>query len=145
MQETRRRRLYFILILLTGIGLSVAVASYALRGSIDLYLTPSQLIQHAGQQQECRLGGLVVKGSVHDTTGGISFALTDYHQTVTVTYRGILPSLFREGQGIVAQGHVNAQGVFVASQVLAKHDENYHPPGIPKEPVYAASQEREGV
>ncbi|MCH9769390.1 MAG: cytochrome c maturation protein CcmE [Gammaproteobacteria bacterium] len=133
MQIHRRRRLYFIILLLTAISLAVGLALFALRRNINLYLTPTQVLrQHMAAQREFRLGGMVVKGSVQRVPGTLKlhFTLTDFQNTVSVYYQGVLPSLFREGQGIVAQGALNAKGVFIADQVLAKHDSNYHPPGI---------------
>jgi len=135
MNLPRKRRMYFIIFLLVGVGLAVGLALFALRKNINLYFTPSQLKQHANAlNKEFRLGGLVVTHSVHRVADSlkVSFVLTDFKNTITVKYNGILPSLFREGQGIVAQGKLNAKGVFVADQVLAKHDSTYRPPGIPK-------------
>lgn len=136
MHTKRKRRLYFILLLLFSIGTAIALSLYALRQNIDLYYTPTQLKQaKLLKGRELRLGGMVVKGSVKrvPNTLKVTFVLTDFKQQCTVQYNGILPSLFREGQGIVAEGQVNVQGVFIADQVLAKHDANYHPPGIPRE------------
>ena len=137
----RRRRLYFILLLLVGIGSAVGFSLFALRQNINLYYTPEQLLRHKEPVgHHFRLGGMVVKGSVHrvPNTLKLSFVLTDYHASVKVSYDGILPSLFREGQGIVAQGKLQANGVFVADRVLAKHNANYHPPGIGKTPSQAS-------
>lgn len=129
MRVERKRRLFFILFLVAGISIAVGFALFALRRNIDLYYTPSQLFAHP-KSRTVRLGGLVVKGSVHHQMNSlqVSFVLTDCHRQVMVRYNGVLPSLFREGQGIVAQGHLNAKGIFIADQVLAKHDSNYHPP-----------------
>jgi len=129
----RRRRIYFILLLLAGLGVAVGFSLFALRQNINLYYTPREVLQHkASVGALFRLGGMVVKGSLHRVPNSlkVSFVLTDFHQDITVFYEGLLPSLFREGQGIVAQGRLNSKGVFVASQVLAKHDANYHPPGV---------------
>ena len=133
MRTERKRRLYFILIVLVGVFSAIGFALFALRHNIDLYYTPTQLLQ-AHSNQPVRIGGLGVKGSVHhqQKKWRISFVLTDFHHKVVVKYHGVLPSLFREGQGIVARGYLNQQGIFIADQVLAKHDENYHPPNIPK-------------
>ena len=106
---------------------------YALGQNINLYYTPSQLLTaHATVDQELRIGGLVKSGSVHFAAQGLqmSFVLTDYKQEITVKYNGVLPTLFREGQGIVVQGKLNPQGILMADQVLVKHDANYRPPGI---------------
>jgi len=134
MRVQRKRRLYFILILLVGISTAVGFALFALRQNINLYYTPSQLLQQ-NSHRVVRLGGLVVKGSVHHQEKNlkIAFVLTDFHHTIKVEYDGLLPSLFREGQGIVAEGRLNVKGVFMADQVLAKHDENYHPPNVPND------------
>lgn len=129
-----KRRLYFIFLLLAGISSAVAFSLFALRKNINLYFTPSELyLQPSERVRFVRLGGLVVNGSVrHDPNSlKVTFVLTDYHHKMMVKYEDILPSLFREGQGIVAKGYLNAQGVFIADQVLAKHDANYHPPKIP--------------
>jgi len=120
MRVERKRRLFFILFILVGISVAMGFALFALRHNIDLYYTPSQLLKHPSHHI-VRLGGLVVKGSVHhqQKTLTVSFMLTDFHRKVMVQYQGVLPSLFCEGQGIVAEGHLNASGVFIADQVLA--------------------------
>jgi len=133
MRIHRRRRLYFILLLLTGISVAVGFSLFALRQNINLYYTPQDVLKHKERVGRLfRLGGMVVKGSVKRIPNSVkvTFVLTDYHGKVTVSYEGILPSLFREGQGIVTQGRLNSKGVFVADQVLAKHDSTYHPPEI---------------
>lgn len=135
MQSHRKRRLYFLLFLTASIGIAVGLALYALRQNVNLYETPQQVVKqtlHKGQI--FRLGGMVVKGSIQQGPGlQVTFTLTDYHANIRVEYQGVLPSLFHEGQGIVAEGHLNDRGVFVAEQVLAKHDANYKPPSIPME------------
>jgi len=131
MNIKRKRRIYFIVFLLAGLGVIVSLALFALRQNIDLYYTPQQIQkQHVSMGREFRLGGMVVKGSVQHVPNSlqVSFILSDYHAEQKVNYDGILPSLFREGQGIVAQGRLDQQGVFVADQVLAKHDNQYKPP-----------------
>lgn len=133
MLPKRKRRLYFIILLISGMSISVGFALFALRQNINLYYTPQQLLQQSMPSKHAvRLGGMVVKNSIkrqaHSTQ--VSFELTDYHAKIKVIYDGILPSLFREEQGIVAQGHLNKQGVFIADQVLAKHDSTYKPPGM---------------
>lgn len=108
----------------------VALVSYALRQNISLYYTPSQIQQHAAPyQRDIRVGGMVVKGSIYHLQQrlGVRFQISDFHQVVQVYYRGILPDLFREGQGIVVKGQIQANGVLKATEVLAKHDENYMP------------------
>ncbi len=137
MRVHRRRRLYFILLLLAGLSIAVGFSLFALRQNINLYYTPRDVLQgKVGAGHLFRLGGMVVKGSVHHLSNSLktTFVLTDYHGKVMVSYNDILPSLFREGQGIVAQGRLNSKGVFVADQVLAKHNASYHPPEIGKLP-----------
>jgi len=111
----------------------VALALSALQQNINLFYTPTQIA--AGEAPEgtrIRAGGLVEEGSVKRTNDSLSvaFRVTDGAQAITITYQGILPDLFREGQGIVALGRVNSEGVLVADEVLAKHDENYMPPEV---------------
>lgn len=133
MKPHRRRRLYFILVILLGVSLAVSLAIYALGQNVNLYYTPTQLVaEQAPPQQVFRMGGMVKQGSFVRQPNSLQlrFVLTDYQHEVPVQYTGILPALFREGQGIVVQGRLNAQGVFIADQVLAKHDEKYMPPGI---------------
>jgi cytochrome c-type biogenesis protein CcmE len=135
MNPQRRRRLITIGLMVLGIAVAAALVLYALRTNINLYFTPSQVDPMAMQKlPQFRMGGLVEKGSViHDEKGlGVHFQLTDYKRIIAVHYNGILPALFREGQGLVVQGHLNEQGEFMANQVLAKHDEKYMPPSIKK-------------
>lgn len=128
----RKRRLYFLAVLVASASIAAALALYALRQNINLYYTPQQVqAEHLKEGQVFRLGGMVVPGSVQHGAGlQAAFTLTDYHSTLRVEYEGILPSLFREGQGIVAQGRLNHEGIFIADEVLAKHDANYKPPKI---------------
>ncbi|WP_312465801.1 cytochrome c maturation protein CcmE, partial [Stutzerimonas kunmingensis] len=122
-----------VLAILAGVGIAVALALSALQQNINLFYTPTQIA--AGEAPEgtrIRAGGLVEEGSVKRTNDSLSvaFRVTDGAQAITITYQGILPDLFREGQGIVALGRVNSEGVLVADEVLAKHDENYMPPEV---------------
>ncbi len=132
MHPQRRRRLLWVVLLLLGLGAVVALASYALRQNINLFYTPSQLAAHeAPEGRSIQVGGLVVQGSVQRSPDSLAvrFMLSDLKATVPVQFTGILPDLFREGQGIVANGEwVN--GEVVASEVLAKHDENYMSPRV---------------
>lgn len=133
MNPVRKKRLFIVLAILAGVGIAVALALSALQQNINLFYTPSQIA--AGEAPEgtrIRAGGLVEEGSVKRTNDSLSvaFRVTDGAQAITITYQGILPDLFREGQGIVALGRVNADGVLVADEVLAKHDENYMPPEV---------------
>ncbi len=133
MRPKRKRKLLVIIIGVCGLAVSTTLVLLALSKNIDLYYTPSQaLAAHLKLNKNFRLGGLVKKGSVirdpHSLL--VSFILTDYKHRILVTYYGVLPTLFREGQGIIASGHIKANGVFEADNVLAKHDENYKPPNI---------------
>ncbi len=133
MNPVRKKRLFIVLAILAGVGIAVALALSALQQNINLFYTPTQIA--AGEAPEgtrIRAGGLVEEGSVQRTNDSlsVSFRVTDGVKSVTITYQGILPDLFREGQGIVALGRVNAAGVLVADEVLAKHDENYMPPEV---------------
>ncbi len=133
MNPVRKKRLYIVLAILAGVGVAVTLALSALQENINLFYTPTQIA--AGEAPEgtrIRAGGLVEMGSVQRSNDslGVSFRVTDNNETVTIRYQGILPDLFREGQGIVALGRVNGEGVLVADEVLAKHDENYMPPEV---------------
>jgi cytochrome c-type biogenesis protein CcmE len=134
MNIIHKRRLYYISLLIIGLALAVGLILYALRQNINVFLTPSQIITaQLAPEHHFRLGGMVKKGSVQrDAQGlGVQFIVTDLQKEIHVHYSGILPDLFREGKGVVADGRVNAQGVFIATQILAKHDENYMPKGVP--------------
>ncbi|MGY4824431.1 cytochrome c maturation protein CcmE [Stutzerimonas chloritidismutans] len=133
MNPVRKKRLFIVLAILAGVGIAVALALSALQQNINLFYTPTQIA--AGEAPEgtrIRAGGLVEEGSVKRTNDSLSvaFRVTDGAQAITITYQGILPDLFREGQGIVALGRVNSEGVLAADEVLAKHDENYMPPEV---------------
>lgn len=133
MHPARKRKLQWLITLLMILGVVVALILYALRQNISLFYSPSQIKAGlAPKQRPIRVGGMVVKGSVmrNSTDLSVRFQLTDYHQIITVYYRGILPDLFREGQGIVAQGQLQNDNQFKANQVLAKHDEKYMPPEV---------------
>ena len=139
MQPRRQKRLAAVILVIALLTGAVAAMLYALQQNIDLFYTPSQLVEGLGKDkvkpvpgQRLRIGGMVVPGSVQRDPNSlkVSFDLVDTGPLVTVIYEGILPDLFREGQGIVALGELNNEGVFVASEVLAKHDENYIPPEV---------------
>jgi cytochrome c-type biogenesis protein CcmE len=135
MHPQRKKRLTIVLVLVAGLGVAVGLATYAFRQNINLFYDPSQIA--AGQAPydvRIRAGGMVEKGSVKRDTDSLTvhFRVTDFESTVPVQYSGILPDLFAEEQGIVAMGRVRENGVFVADQVLAKHDENYMPPEVAK-------------
>lgn len=133
MHLKRKRRLIAIIVGVSGISIAVALVLMALRNNIDLYYTPQQaLAAHLSPQTHFRLGGMVKRGSVVRDANSldVSFVLTDFHREMRVHYRGVLPNLFRQGQGIVAEGHLTQAGSYEANQVLAKHDEKYRPPNI---------------
>ena len=130
MKRVRKNRLLVILGIVFGVGSAMGLVLYALRQNINLYYTPTQLLaEKMPSGREIRLGGIVKMGSVWHQSNSLSvnFDLGDGHHEIPVYYYGILPALFREGQGLVTQGHLNQAGVFVADQVLAKHDAKYKP------------------
>ena len=131
MNPLRKKRLLIILAILAGVAIAVALALSALQQNINLFYTPTQIANgEAPQDTRIRAGGMVAKESLKRTGDSldVEFVVTDFAKSVTIRYRGILPDLFREGQGIVALGKLNADGVLIADEVLAKHDENYMPP-----------------
>ncbi len=133
MHPQRKKRLLLILFLVAGVGTAVGLMTYSLSQNINLFMTPTQFADgDVPVGKTVRAGGLVVAGSVvrSDQGLGATFKVTDGMAEVTIRYEGILPDLFREGQGIVALGQLGADGVFEASEVLAKHDENYMPPEV---------------
>ena len=128
----KKRRLYMLGLALLGLGTATALALTAFEDNLVFFYSPSDLaVQHVGERS-FRLGGLVEQNSVKRMPDGltIEFRVTDTAQTVPVTYSGIVPDLFREGQGVVAEGRMRPDGVFVAREVLAKHDEKYMPPEV---------------
>jgi cytochrome c-type biogenesis protein CcmE len=129
----RRKRLFVVLGILGGVAASVSLAVMASRENIMFYYDPSQVaLGKAPLTKRFRIGGMVVKGSVARAPGDleVQFVLTDFAHEVPVKYSGVLPDLFREGQGIIAHGTMNSKGAFVADEVLAKHDEKYMPPEV---------------
>lgn len=133
MHPIRRQRLFIVLLVVICAAAAVGLASYALRENINLFYPPSDIA--SGQVpvgKKIRAGGMVVKGSVKRDTQSlrVDFVITDFKSNVPVVYTGILPDLFAEGQGVVANGVLDDKGVFQASEVLAKHDENYMPPEV---------------
>ncbi|CAO3352710.1 cytochrome c maturation protein CcmE [Azospirillum melinis] len=127
----KKRRLYMLGLALLGLGSATALALTAFQDNIVFFYSPSQLQTQQVGDRNFRLGGLVEEGSVQKQPDGVTtaFRVTDTAHTVDVRYRGQLPDLFREGQGVVAEGRMTG-GVFVAREVLAKHDENYMPPEV---------------
>ncbi len=133
MPAPRRQRMIFVGVIVIGVGVAALLALRAFQGNLLYFFSPSQVMAgEAPQHQNFRVGGLVVDGSVKRPGTGltVNFDLTDTLATVSVRYTGILPDLFREGQGIVALGRLRVDGAFEAEEVLAKHDENYMPPEV---------------
>lgn len=133
MTPARKKRLGLIILMVTGIAIGLSFALKSLDENIMFFFSPSEVVEgKAPPDRLFRMGGMVVDGSVSRPGEGLTveFAITDNAQNVVVNYTGILPDLFREGQGIIANGKLNSDGVFVAQEVLAKHDENYMPPEV---------------
>ena len=129
--KARHRRFAWILVGLAALGVAVALVLNAFRSNLVFFFSPSQVIANeAPVGRPFRIGGLVQVGSIVRDTGSLTvrFVVTDTAKDVPVTYTGLLPDLFKEGKGVVAQGKLGPDGVFRADQVLAKHDENYMPP-----------------
>lgn len=129
--KPRHKRIALIVAGLALLGIAAALVLNAFRSNLVFFFTPTQVAAHeAPQGRTFRIGGLVEKGSVQRQPDGVTvrFVVTDTAQSVPVAFTGILPDLFKEGKGVVAQGKLGADGVFRASEVLAKHDENYMPP-----------------
>ena len=129
----RQRRLTLVLGIVAGVAIAGGLTLRALRANVMFFFDPSQVAQgEAPREQRFRLGGMVEKGSVHRAPGSleVSFVVTDFKHELPVHYSGVLPDLFREGQGVIAHGRLGANGVFVADEVLAKHDEKYMAPEV---------------
>ena len=127
--KPRHQRLLFIGIGLLALGAAAYFVLNAFQSNLVFFFTPSQIQSgQAPHGQVFRVGGMVKEGSLQRQGMQVSFVVTDTRHDAVVVYDGLLPDLFKEGRGVVAQGQLNAQGQFVASEVLAKHDENYMPP-----------------
>ena len=133
MTPARKKRLTLVVMMVAGVGVGLYFVLQALNQNIMFFFTPTQVIAgEVPQNTLFRMGGMVVNGSVSRPGDGLTvqFDLTDNEKQVTVRYAGILPDLFREGQGIIANGQLDHRGHFVAQEVLAKHDEEYMPPEL---------------
>ena len=129
----RRRRMVLVGLIVLGVGAASAFALTAFQDNLLYYYPPSDVVAgKAPGDRVFRLGGMVEEGSLKRETGSmeVRFVVTDFQQDVTVSYSGVLPDLFRPGQGVIARGKLGPDGVFVAHEVLAKHDENYMPPEV---------------
>ena len=131
----KRKRLWLVVGSLAVLGFAATLVLTALNDNIVFFYSPTQMVEkQIPPERRFRMGGLVEAGSVQKFADGqvTRFRVTDTNKTVDVVYRGLLPDLFREGQGVVAEGSLGADGVFVAREVLAKHDETYMPPEVAK-------------
>lgn len=129
--KSRHKKLLAIGLSLAGLGLAAALVLNAFRSNLVFFFSPSQVIKgEAPRDRTFRIGGMVEAGSVRREADGLTvhFVVTDTAQSMPVVYKGILPDLFKEGKGVVAEGRLGPDGLFTATQVLAKHDENYMPP-----------------
>lgn len=129
--KRKHKRLTFVMIALCLLGAAAGLVLMAFEDNIVFFYSPTDIVQKAPQAgQRLRLGGLVEEGSIEKPGGGVTrFTVTDTANTVVVSYKGILPDLFREGQGVVTEGRFDG-AMFQADEVLAKHDENYMPPEV---------------
>ena len=135
MTPTQKSRLLFTLILISGLSLATILVLRAFSSNLLFFYTPSQIIAgEVATNQVIRIGGLVAVNSIVHSTADlkVNFSVTDEVNVIPVTYEGVLPDLFKEGQGVVAKGKLNSNREFIASEVLAKHDENYMPPEAAK-------------
>lgn len=133
MHPVRKKRIVTISVILVVLATAIGLVMYALSQNINLFYSPTQIEGgEAPQGVTLRAGGMVVENSVERASDSlnVAFLVTDYKHSLRVEYKGILPDLFREGQGIVAQGKLDERGVLIASEVLAKHDEEYMPPEV---------------
>lgn len=133
MHPQRKKRLILIVLVVLGVGIAVGLALSALQQNINLFYTPSQIAGgEAPMDARIRAGGMVVEGSVMRSPDSLEtqFAVSDGDKQIIIAYDGILPDLFREGQGIVALGRLNENRMLIADEVLAKHDEEYMPPEV---------------
>jgi cytochrome c-type biogenesis protein CcmE len=129
----KRRRLWLLLGSLSVLGVAAGLVLWSLNDNLVFFYSPSQVAEKKpGPERRFRLGGLVVQGSLQKNGQEVRFRITDLKGELPVVYHGLLPDLFREGQGVIAEGALGPDGVFVAREVLAKHDEKYMPPEVAK-------------
>jgi len=137
MTPRARNRMVAIILVVLGLSIAVGLGLYGLSSKITYFMTPSDIVAgklgERRQIQPIRLGGMVKEGTLQRQADTYTFVVTDFDNNISVLYRGILPDLFREKQGVIAVGKYNpASKVFLASEILAKHDENYMPPDVKK-------------
>ncbi|HEY6898181.1 MAG TPA: cytochrome c maturation protein CcmE [Rhodocyclaceae bacterium] len=143
--KPRHKRIALIVGGLSTVAIAAVLVLNALNSNIALYITPTEVTQgKAPKEQAFRIGGLVLQGSLKRQDLDVHFIVTDTAKEIPVVYRGILPDLFKEGKGVVAQGKLNASGQFVATEVLAKHDENYMPPAA-QDAINQANKAKQGA
>ena len=143
--KPRHKRLALISVIVAAVGVATALVLNAFQSNLVFFYSPSQIAaKEAPTARTFRVGGMVVEGSVKRDGTEVQFIVTDTAQNVAVQYRGILPDLFKEGKGVVAQGQMRDDGTFVAREVLAKHDENYMPPEA-SEALKRAAQTNEKI
>jgi cytochrome c-type biogenesis protein CcmE len=145
--KRRHKRIAFIVAGLAGLAIAATLVLRAFQNNLVFFFSPTQVAANeAPQNKTFRVGGLVQDGTVKRESDGLTvrFVVTDTAKSIPIVYKGILPDLFKEGKGCVAQGHLGADGVFYADQVLAKHDENYMPPEAGKA-IDSARHEREAA
>ena len=132
----RKKRIYLISLFFITIATSVYLILWALRDNIVFFYSPTEIqqkisIKEINEMSKLRLGGMVKESSIKQfNDGSINFIITDFNKEMIVFYKGIIPDLFKEEQGVIAEGSVNKEGMFIANSILAKHDENYMPPEV---------------
>ena len=132
----RKKRIYLISLFFITIATSIYLILWALRDNIVFFYSPSEIQQKIGlkeidEMSKLRLGGMVKESSIEQfNDGSINFIITDFDREMVVFYKGIIPDLFKEQQGVIAEGSINNEGIFIANSILAKHDENYMPPEV---------------
>ena len=132
----RKKRIYLISLFFITIATSIYLILWALKDNIVFFYSPSEIqqkisLKEIDEMSKLRLGGMVKESSVEQLNdGSINFIITDFDREMVVFYKGIIPDLFKEQQGVIAEGSINNEGIFVANSILAKHDENYMPPEV---------------
>ena len=132
----RKKRIYLISLFFITIATSIYLILWALRDNIVFFYSPSEIqqkinLKEIDEMSKLRLGGMVKESSIEKlNNGSINFIITDFDKEMVVFYKGIIPDLFKEQQGVIAEGSINNEGIFIANSILAKHDENYMPPEV---------------
>tara|TARA_Y100000992_G_scaffold48090_1_gene27982 strand:+ start:149 stop:589 length:441 start_codon:yes stop_codon:yes gene_type:complete len=132
----RKKRIYLISLFFITIATSIYLILWALRDNIVFFYSPSEIqqkinLKEIDEMSKLRLGGMVKESSIEKLNdGSINFIITDFDREMVVFYKGIIPDLFKEQQGVIAEGSINNEGIFIANSILAKHDENYMPPEV---------------